>query len=90
MLFQDMGILKKFYEDELRAPIPIPLPKTADEEPINLPQMSTAFMWYAFGIVCGIVAFIIEHVRHRVAGKKLKEGIEMAPRNYGGIPQAWK
>ena len=72
MRFQDMGILKKFYEDELGAPIQIPLPQTADEDPLNLSQMSTAFLLYAFGMLCGIISFAIELTCRKTIRKKSK------------------
>ena len=91
MLFQDMGILQKFYEDELNAPMPRPLPKTLDEEATtNLSQISSIFMCYALGIVFGILVFAIEHLKYRMVGKKLQKERTTAASNDEGNLEAWK
>ena len=63
MWLQDSGILKKFVHDELRAPIPIPLPKIKVNQPLSISQLATAFFFATFGIVASILAFLAEIFR---------------------------
>ena len=63
MWLQDSGILKKFVHDELRAPVPIPLPKFKVNQPLNISQLATAFFFAIFGIVASTLAFLAERFR---------------------------
>ena len=63
MWLQDSGILKKFVHDELRAPIPIPLPKLKVNQPLSISQLATIFLFATFGILVSIMAFLAEIFR---------------------------
>ena len=60
MWLQDTGILKKLKDDELRAPIPIPLPKVKLNQPLSISQLAMAFFLAATGAVISISAFLVE------------------------------
>ena len=60
MWLQDTGILKKLKDDELRAPIPIPLPKVKLNQPLSISQLAMVFFLAATGAVISISAFLVE------------------------------
>ena len=60
MWLQDSGIMIKLKDDELRAPIPIPLPKVKLNQPLNISQLAMAFFLAATGTVISILAFLVE------------------------------
>ena len=70
MWLQDSGILKKSVHDELRAPIPVPLPKIKVNEPLIISQLATIFLFATFGIVVSILAFLAEIFRAKTGSAK--------------------
>ena len=60
MWLQDSGTLIKLRDDELKAAIPIPLPKVKINQPLNISQLVTAFFLVATGIVVAILVFLVE------------------------------
>ena len=60
MWLRDTGILNKMWDDELNAPVHISDPKVSIDEPLNLYQVGIAFMLVAGGLVCALLAFLLE------------------------------
>ena len=70
MWLQDSGILKKLIIDELRAPVPIPLPKIKVNQPLSISQLAAVFFFATFGIMASILAFLAEIFRAQKVSAK--------------------
>ena len=57
---RDSGILNKLYENELNAAVIIPDPRVRVNQPLNIYQLTTAFLLVAGGLTLGILAFLVE------------------------------
>ena len=70
MILQEAGILKKFYYDELNAPVHVPLPRYKIDQPIDLTMMITPFIFISVSLFLALLAFIGEYCGGR--GKHVK------------------
>ena len=61
MTLQEAGILRKFYYDELNAPVYEPLPRFKINQPIDINMMITAFMFMTVMLLLSLLTFIIEY-----------------------------
>ena len=57
---KDTGILDKLKHDAMNLPIPIPLPRVRDKEPLILKQLGITMIILAVGLFIALMAFLME------------------------------
>ena len=79
MWLKDTGILNKLKYDVMNPPIPIPIPRVRDKEPLILRQLGITMIILAVGLFIALTVFIGELCMKRRT--KQKQQSELSERN---------